>query len=93
MDYSRYPLNNRFYSGSERKVGLTIKGENYILKFQKLTAFGMRFNHISEYLGSHFFEQLGIPFKKHIWLLSCVNKLLPAQDFMRVMSSMFLLMT
>ena len=61
MDYSRYPLNNRFYSGSERKVGLTVKGENYILKFQKQTAFGMRFNHISEYLGSHIFEQLGIP--------------------------------
>ena len=61
MDYSRYPLNNRFYSGSERKVGLTVKGENYILKFQKQTAFGMRFNHISEYLGAHIFEQLGIP--------------------------------
>ena len=30
-----------------------------MLKFQKNTPFGLRFNHISEYLGSHIFELLG----------------------------------
>jgi hypothetical protein len=59
MDFSDYPLNDRYYSGSEKKLGITIDGCYYMLKFQKQTAFGMRFNHISEYIGSHIFELLG----------------------------------
>lgn len=37
-----------------------MKDEEYILKFQKETPFGLRFNHISEYLGSHIFQLLSI---------------------------------
>lgn len=59
MDYSNYPLSNAVYSGSERKLGILINGEEYMLKFQKDTAFGNRYNHISEYIGSHIFEMLG----------------------------------
>ncbi len=59
MDFSDYPLNDRYYSGSEKKLGITINGSFYMLKFQKQTAFGMRFNHISEYIGSRIFELLG----------------------------------
>ena len=32
-----------------------------MLKFQKKTAFGTRYNHIAEYIGSHVFSMLGFP--------------------------------
>jgi len=58
-DFSNYPLSNRHYGGSEKKIGILIDDFPYMLKFQKNTPFGLRFNHISEYLGSHIFELLG----------------------------------
>ena len=59
FDFSNYPLSNIRYGGSERKLGILINGEPYMLKFQKITQFGKRNNHLSEYLGSHIFELLG----------------------------------
>ena len=56
IDFSKYARNGKYYGGSERKEGISINGEDYMLKFQKKTAFGMRNNHISEFLGSHIFE-------------------------------------
>ncbi|MEA4890727.1 MAG: HipA domain-containing protein [Clostridiaceae bacterium] len=61
MDFSNYPLSNRYYGGSEKKIGIIINGSPYMLKFQKNTAFGLRSNHISEYIGSHVFALLGFP--------------------------------
>lgn len=61
MDFSRYPISNRFYGGSEKKIGIVISGQAYMLKFQKITAFGKRNNHISEFIGSHVFSMLGFP--------------------------------
>lgn len=60
IDYSIYPRNDRFYTGTERKFGITVKGKAYILKFQKNSPEGYRFNHVSEYLGSHIFNLLGV---------------------------------
>ena len=59
-DYSRYPDGGRYYSGAERKKSILISGEPYIVKFQKNSREGSRYNHISEYLGSHIFALLGI---------------------------------
>jgi hypothetical protein len=59
IDFSEYELNGKFYGGSERKEGITIDGEDYMIKFQKQTAFGKRNNHISEFIGSHVFELCG----------------------------------
>ncbi len=59
MDYSDFPLNNKIYSGAERKIGITIQDEDYILKFQKKTAFGYRNNHISEYLACRIIGSMG----------------------------------
>ena len=56
IDFSKYARNGKYYGGSERKEEISINGEDYMLKFQKKTAFGMRNNHISEFLGSHIFE-------------------------------------
>ena len=61
LDFSKYPLSDKFYGGSEKKIGIVMNGNNYMVKFQKKTAFGARNNHISEYLGSHVFSMLGFP--------------------------------
>lgn len=61
MDFSTYPDSGRYYAGSERKKGVTMPdGSCYMIKFQKATAFGKRFNHVSEYIGSHIFNLSGI---------------------------------
>lgn len=64
MDYSHYPVNNKIYSGAERKIGITIEGRDYIIKFRKRTRFGIRNNHISEYLGCRIIESLGFNVQK-----------------------------
>lgn len=61
MDFSNYPLSDRYYGGSEKKVGILINGSPYMLKFQKKTAFGFRNNHICEYIASHVFALIGFP--------------------------------
>lgn len=63
IDFSGYELSGKYYGGSEKKLGIIIAGDNYMLKFQKQTAFGKRNNHISEFIGSHIFEICG--FKTH----------------------------
>lgn len=60
IDYSKYPDGGRFYSGAERKKPILINGNAYIVKFQKNSRDGLRFNHVSEFLGSHIFSMLGI---------------------------------
>ncbi len=59
MDYSEFPLSGRYYGGTEKKIGVLVNGSEFMLKFQKQTAFGFRNNHICEYIGSHVFELLG----------------------------------
>ena len=63
IDFSGYELSGKYYGGSEKKLGIIVDGEDYMLKFQKQTAFGKRNNHISEFLGSHIFSLCG--FKTH----------------------------
>lgn len=59
IDFSEYELNGKYYGGSERKEGISVDGENYMIKFQKHTAFGKRNNHVSEFIGSHIFAICG----------------------------------
>lgn len=59
MDFSRCKLSGKYYGGSEKKLGIVLDGAEYMLKFRKETAFGMRNNHFSEYIGSHIFTALG----------------------------------
>jgi hypothetical protein len=59
MDFSKYKVSDLYYGGSERKIGIRIMNNEYMLKFQKSNAFGSKYNHISEYLGSHIFQLLG----------------------------------
>lgn len=60
MDYSRYPSSERFYSGTERKKGILINGEAFLVKYAKNSPAGMTYSHVSEYLGSHIFALAGM---------------------------------
>lgn len=60
IDYSRYPDGNRYYSGAERKKSILVSGKPYLIKFRKNSREGLKYNHVSEYLGSHIFSMLGI---------------------------------
>lgn len=59
-DYSNYKISNTYYGGSEEKIGIFIGEDKYMIKFQKNSQFGFRYNHISEYIGSNVFNMLGI---------------------------------
>lgn len=60
VDLSEYELNGKYYGGSERKEGIVLDGEDYMVKYQKQTAFGKRNNHISEFIGSRIFAICGL---------------------------------
>ncbi len=58
-DFSVYSKNDRIYTGSEEKFGITIDREYYIVKFQKNSETGLLNNHISEHIGSNIFNLIG----------------------------------
>lgn len=60
-DYTHYPRTNRFFSGAEEKFEILINSHRYLVKFQKNSEVGLTYNHVSEYLGSHIFQSVGIP--------------------------------
>lgn len=60
MDYSRYKSSGRYYSGVERKKGILINDEPYIVKYAKSSPQGMTYSYVSEYIGSHLFQMVGI---------------------------------
>ena len=81
INFSEYELNGMYYGGSERKEGITLAGEDYMIKYQKQTAFGKRNNHISEFIGSHIFELCG--FQAHKTYLGYRNgeQVVACKDF------------
>ena len=58
-DFSNSLISGRNYGGSEKKLGIILDDIPYMLKFQKKTPFGERYNTISEFLGSHIYQMLG----------------------------------
>lgn len=60
-DYTRYEKTPVMFSGAEKKFEIIIDGHKYIVKFQKNSEVGLIYNHVSEYLGSHIFQCIGIP--------------------------------
>ena len=81
IDFSTYRQSGKYYGGSEKKLGIVIDGEDYMLKFQKRTPFGKRNNHISEFLGSHIFDICGfsthktyLGFRGEEQVVACVGR-------------------
>jgi len=60
LDYCRFPKSNRFYTGAEKKLGILIKNKPYFVKFRKNSPEGLRYNHVSEHIGSKIFSILGV---------------------------------
>ena len=60
-DYSQYEKTPVMFSGAEKKFEIIIDGHRYIVKFQKNSEVGLTYNYVSEYLGSHIFQSIGIP--------------------------------
>lgn len=60
MDYSRYQSSRRYYTGAERKKGILIQGVPYIVKYAKNSPQGLTYSHVSEYIGSHLFQMVGM---------------------------------
>ena len=60
-DYSKYEKTPVMFSGAEKKFEIIIDGHRYIVKFQKNSEVGLTYNYVSEYLGSHIFQSVGIP--------------------------------
>ncbi|MHC1692566.1 MAG: HipA domain-containing protein [Sphaerochaetaceae bacterium] len=58
MDYSQYTKNNKYYAGSEEKIGITVDNVDFIIKFQKFSETGLLNNTICEYIGCHIFSML-----------------------------------
>lgn len=81
IDFSEYEFNGKYYGGSERKEGISIDGEDYMIKFQKQTAFGKRNNHISEFLGSHIFEICGLEAHKTYLGYRAGEEVVACKDF------------
>lgn len=72
-DYSKYQKTEMMFSGAERKFEILVAGYQYIVKFQKNSEVGLIYNHVSEYLGSHIFQTIGIPVQE-TFLGTCDGK-------------------
>ena len=81
-DYSRYPDGNRYYSGAERKKSILINEKPYLVKFRKKSREGLRYNHVSEYLGSHIFALLGIETQETFLGIYKGENVVVIQDFL-----------
>ena len=81
-DYSRYPDGNRYYSGAERKKSILIAEKPYLVKFQKNSREGLRYNHVSEYLGSHIFALLGVETQETFLGMYKNENVVVIQDFL-----------
>lgn len=69
MDFTNLPRKNKTYAGANgSKISVDIDGELYMLKFPALPSRNKEMSYtngcISEYLGSHIFEIVGIPVQK-----------------------------
>ena len=60
MDLSSNNAVSQYYGGSERKMGIVVDGQPYLMKFQMRSEFGPKFNHVSEHLGSQIFNLIGL---------------------------------
>lgn len=70
INFEDCPINDRVYGGAAgRKLGVVYEGQNYILKFpgnlkdKQLKNIKMSYSNapVSEYIGSHVYELIGMP--------------------------------
>ncbi len=69
IDFTNLPIRNKTYAGANgSKISLLYNGELYMLKFPTVPAINKEMKYangcVSEYLGCHIFESIGIPVQK-----------------------------
>ena len=69
IDFSNLPVRNKTYAGANgSKISVIYNGEQYMLKFPSLPSRNREMSYtngcISEYIGCHIFESVGIPVQK-----------------------------
>ena len=69
IDFSDYPVRNKTYAGANgSKISILYNDELYMLKFPAVPTINKEISYangcISEYLGCHIFESIGIPVQK-----------------------------
>lgn len=67
IDFTNCPILNKTYNGTNgSKISIIYNDEIYMLKFPAIPSINKKMNHsnISEYIGCHVFESIGIPTQK-----------------------------
>lgn len=69
IDFTNLPVRNKTYAGANgSKISALYNGELYMLKFPAVPAINKQMSYangcVSEYLGCHIFESIGIPVQK-----------------------------
>lgn len=69
IDFTNLPVRNKTYAGANgSKISVLYNGELYMLKFPAVPAINKQMSYangcVSEYLGCHIFESIGIPVQK-----------------------------
>ena len=93
IDFTDMPMKNKTYAGANgSKISVIYDGEQYMLKFPPLPSINKEMSYsnscISEYIGCHVFESVGIPVQKT--LLGTYSKngktkiVVACKDFTRV---------
>lgn len=81
IDFSKFPESGKYYGGSEKKIGIIYNDKEYMLKFQKNTRFGLRNNHLSEYIGSHIISMTGFDVQETILGVYKGKNVVACKDF------------
>lgn len=90
IDFNDIVENDRTYRGNAgEKLGIIFRGENWILKFPKSTKsfrnveVSYTTSPLSEYIGSHIYEALGIPVHETIMGVKDGKVVVACKDFLK----------
>ena len=81
IDFSNCKLSNKFYGGSEKKLGIIFEDKPYMLKFVKKNIYGDCFNDVAEYICSQYFNLLGISAQETILGTYKGSRVVACKDF------------
>lgn len=78
IDFTNLPIKNKTYAGANgSKIAVMYEGEQYMLKFPPLPSRNRDMSYsngcISEYIGCHMFEIIGLPVQKTLLGTYCKN--------------------
>ena len=81
IDFTNLPIKNKKYAGANgSKIAVMYEGEQYMLKFPPLPSRNRDMSYsngcISEYIGCHMFEIIGLPVQRLCWELILIQNIM-----------------